>query len=39
MVERLSATGQHTAVPDAIMITGINDHDPLETMITIRWIE
>jgi hypothetical protein len=25
--------------PDAIMITGTDDHDPPETMITINWIE
>ena len=39
MVERLSAAGQHIALPDAIMITGTDDHDPPETMITINWIE
>jgi hypothetical protein len=39
MVERLSAVSQHTALPDAIMITGTDDHDPTETMITIHWIE
>jgi hypothetical protein len=39
MVERLSAVGQHTALPDAIMITGTDDHNPPETMITIHWIE
>jgi hypothetical protein len=39
MVERLSAAGQHTALPDAIMITGTDDHDPTETMITVHWID
>jgi hypothetical protein len=39
MVEKLSAAGQHIALPDAIMITGTDDHDPPETMITINWIE
>jgi hypothetical protein len=39
MVERLSAAGQHITLPDAIMITGTDDHDPPETMITIHWIE
>jgi hypothetical protein len=39
MVERLSAAGQHITLPDAIMITGTDDHDPPETMITINWIE
>ena len=28
---------QPTARPNAIMITGTDDHDPLETMITIDW--
>jgi hypothetical protein len=36
MVERLSAAGQHTTLPGAIMITGTDDHDPPETMITIH---
>jgi len=39
MVERLSAAGQQNALPNAIMITGTDDHDPLETVITINWIE
>jgi hypothetical protein len=30
MVERQSAAGQRTALPDAIMITGTDDHDPLD---------
>jgi hypothetical protein len=28
---------QPTARPNAIMITGTDDHDPLETVITINW--
>jgi len=39
MVERLSAAGQHIALPDAIMITETDDHDPPEIMIKISWIE
>jgi hypothetical protein len=27
------------ALANAIMITGTDDHDPPETMITIRWTE
>jgi len=39
VVERLSAARQRTALPNAIMITGTDDHDPPEIMITINWIE
>jgi hypothetical protein len=31
--------GQDAALPNAITITGMDDHDPLETMITIDWIK
>jgi hypothetical protein len=37
-VERLSAARQRTALPNAIMITGTDDHDPPECMITIHRI-
>jgi hypothetical protein len=30
---------QNAAPSSAIMITGTGDHDALETMITIDWIE
>jgi hypothetical protein len=33
----LSAARLQAARPNAIMITTIDDHDPLETMITINW--
>jgi hypothetical protein len=36
VVERLSADGQRTALPNAIMITGTDDHDPPETMIAMK---
>ena len=36
----LGISGPHdAALPDAIKITGTDDHDPPESMITINWIE
>jgi hypothetical protein len=39
MVEDCQRPARIPSSRNAIMITGTDDHDPLETMMTIRWIE
>jgi hypothetical protein len=37
-LKTVSGSGHNTAIPAMIMITGTDDHDPPEILITINWI-